>query len=106
MKRHVFQDERTDDGSRRFTSAYLNQNEELVIEIHDLGPVVERAFGASEYESRETFDADQTAKLRKALGDDLIAAIAEQFPTSAFEFAKHSEALGIGRGRLWNRIGD
>lgn len=60
--RHVFEDERDDDGSRRHSAAYLNSYGALVIEIHDLGPVVERAFGMSEYESTETFTTDQTAR--------------------------------------------
>ncbi|MFV8246952.1 hypothetical protein [Mycolicibacterium peregrinum] len=104
--RHVFEDERDDDGSRRHSAAYLNGYGALVIEIHDLGPVVKRAFGMSEYESTATFTTDQTARLREDLGDDLIAAIAERFPDSALDLAKHSEALGIGRGKVWNRIGD
>ena len=52
--RHVFEDERSDDGSHRRSAAYLNRDGALVIEIHDLGPVVEAAFGMSEYESLET----------------------------------------------------
>ncbi|SKM37490.1 Uncharacterised protein [Mycobacteroides abscessus subsp. abscessus] len=104
--RHVFEDERDDDGSHRHSAAYLNADGALVITIHDLGPVVERSFGMSEYESEETFTVDQTTRLREALGDDLIAAIAERFPDSALDLAKHSEALGIGRGKVWNRVGD
>jgi hypothetical protein len=103
--RHVFEDERDDDGSHRHSAAYLNSQGLLVIKIHDSGPVVERAFGMSEYESTETFSADQTTRLREALGGDLIAAIAQRFPDSA-QFAKHCESLGIGRGKVWNRIGD
>ena len=103
--RHVFEDQRDDEGSHRYSAAYLNQNGSLVIEIHDLGPVVERAFGMSEYESREAFSVDQTAQLRADLGDDLIAAIAERFSNSA-QFAKHCESVGVGRGKVWNRIGD
>jgi hypothetical protein len=104
--RHVFEDERRDDGSHLHSAAYLNEDGALVIEIHDLGPVVEKAFGMSEYESLETFSVDQTAQLRKVLGEDLIAAIAARFPVSALGLAKHAETLGIGRGTVWNRIGD
>lgn len=103
---HVFENQRSDDGSRRYSAAYLNKDGALVIEIHDLGPVVERAFGMSEYESRETFSVAQTARLREVLGVDLIAAIAERFPDSALGLTKHSESLGIGHGLVWNRIGD
>ncbi len=103
--RHVFEDERDSDGSHRYSAAYLNANGSLVIEIHDLGPVVERAFGMSEYESGEAFSADQTAQLRADLVDDLIAAIAERFSNSV-QLTGHCESLGIGRGQLWNRIGD
>lgn len=103
--RHVFEDQRDDEGSHRYSAAYLNADGSLVIEIHDLGPVVERAFGMSEYESREAFSADQTARLRESLGGDLIAAIAERFSNSV-QLTGHCESLGIGRGELWNRIGD
>lgn len=104
--RHVFEDERDDDGNHRHSAAHLNPDGALVITIHDLGPVVERAFGMSEYESEETFTADQTTRLREALGDDLIAAIAARFPDSHLGLTKFSESLGIGRGKVWNRIGD
>jgi hypothetical protein len=103
---HVFEDQRSDDGSRRYSRAYLNRDGALVIEIHDFGPVVERAFGMSEYESLETFSVNQTARLRETLGDDLISAIAERFTDSPLGLTKHSESLGVGRGRVWNRIGD
>jgi hypothetical protein len=106
IDRHVFEDQRSDDGSRRYSAAYLNKDGTLVIEIHDFGPVVERAFGKSEYESLETFSVDQTARLREALGDDLISAIAERFTDSALGLTKHSESLGVGRGQVWNHIGD
>ncbi|MBU8820416.1 hypothetical protein KL864_31560 [Mycolicibacterium goodii] len=59
----------------------------------------------SEYEATETFTVDQTAQLREALGDDLIAAIAERFPDSPLDLARHAETLDIGRGKIWNRIG-
>lgn len=101
----MFEDERDDDGSHRHSAAYLNSQGSLVIKIHDSGPVVERSFGMSEYESTETFSADQTARLQESLGDDLIAAIAQRFRDSA-QFAKHCESLSIGRGKVWNRTGD
>ncbi|OMB80800.1 hypothetical protein [Mycolicibacterium conceptionense] len=75
----MFEDERDDDGSHRHSAAYLNSQGSLVIKIHDSGPVVERSFGMSEYESTETFSADQTARLQESLGDNLIAAIAQRF---------------------------
>jgi hypothetical protein len=104
--RHVFEDRRSDDGSHRYSAAYLNEDGALMIEIHDLGPVVQKAFGMSEYESFETFSVDQTARLREDLGEDLIAAIAARFPDSTLGLAKHAEALGVGRGQVRNRIGD
>ncbi|MDH6245509.1 hypothetical protein [Mycobacterium sp. OTB74] len=105
LDRHVFEDQCRDDGSRCYSAAYLNADGALVVKIHDQGPVVQRALGASEYESTETFTVDQTARLREELGDDLIAAIAQRFPDSA-QFAKHVATLGVGRGKVWNRIGD
>jgi hypothetical protein len=102
---HVFEDVRDDDASHRRSAAYSNAHGLLVITIHDRGPVVERAFGMSEYESTETFTADQTSRLKASLGDELIAAIAQRFANSA-AFGKHCEAVGVGRGTLWNRIGD
>ena len=77
-----------------------------MITTHDLGPGVQAYFGMPEYEATETFSIGQTAQLRAALGEDLIAAIAEQFPDSALGLAKHAEFLGIGRGTIWNRVGD
>ncbi|MGB3483589.1 MAG: hypothetical protein WBB07_15410 [Mycobacterium sp.] len=47
---------------------------------------------------------DQTARLRESLGEDLLAAIREQFPDSA-QFGMHCESVGVGRGKVWNRIG-
>ena len=104
--RHVFENAIDADGTHRHSSAHLNDAGALVITTHDLGPGVRAYFGMSEYEATETFSTDQTAQLRAALGDDLIAAIAEQFPDSALGLAKHAESLGIGRGKIWNRIGD
>lgn len=103
---HVFEDAIDDDGTHRHSAAHLNDAGVLVITTHDLGPGVQEFFGMSEYEATETFTADQTAQLREALGDDLIAAIAARFPDSPLDLSKHSEALGIGRGKIWNRIGD
>jgi hypothetical protein len=103
---HVFEDRRREDGSRTYTAAYLNTDGCLVIETHDLGPVVERAFGASEYEAFETFDRKQTARLREDLGEDLIAAIGERFPTSSLGLTEYAASIGVGRGNIWNRIGD
>ena len=104
--RHVFENRTDADGTRRHSSAHLNATGVLVITTHDLGPGVQAHFGMPEYEATETFSTDQTAQLRAALGEDLIAAIAEQFPESALGLAKHAESLGIGRGKIWNRIGD
>jgi hypothetical protein len=103
--RHIFEDRRDADGSTRRSVAYVNSRGELVITIHDRGPVVHRAFGMSEYESTEIFTAAQTSRLKASLGDELIAAIAQRFANSA-AFGKHCEAVGVGRGTLWNRIGD
>ncbi|MBN3458257.1 hypothetical protein JNN96_29890 [Mycobacterium sp. DSM 3803] len=104
---HVFEDRIDDDGTHRHSSAHLDDAGALVITTHDLGPGVQEFFGMSEYEATETFTAEQTAQLREALGDDdLIAAIAERFPNSPLDLARHAEALGIGRGKVWNRIGD
>jgi hypothetical protein len=105
MQRHVFQDERKDDGSRLYSAAFLNADGALVIETHDLGHVVELAFGMSEYEAEETFTVEQTQRLRESLGPELIAAIADRFAGS-LELKKYAESLGIGRGKLWTRIGD
>ena len=104
--RHVFEDQRSEDGSQRYTAAYLNKNGCLVIETHDIGPVVENAFGLSEYEAVETFDPGQTARLRESLGENLVAAISERFPTSSRGLTEHAESIGVGRGNVWNRIGD
>lgn len=107
-RRHVFEDQRSEDGSYRYTAAYLNEDGCLVIETHDMGPVVERFFGSglSEYEALETFDPEQTGRLRESLREDLVAAISERFPTSSRGLTEHAESIGVGRGRVWNRIGD
>lgn len=105
LNRHVFEDQRRADGSRCYNAAYLNEDDLVVIEIHDRGPVVERMFGKSEFESLETFNVDQTAQLRKCLGDDVIAAIAERFSDS-LRFADYCQSVGVGPGKVWNRIGD
>ncbi|MGV7586341.1 hypothetical protein PJI74_01235 [Mycobacterium kansasii] len=104
--RHVFENAIDDDGTHRHSSAHLDDAGALVITTHDLGPGVQEFFGMSEYEATETFTVDQTAQLREALGDDLIAAIVERFPDSPLDLSKHAEALGIGRGKIWNRVGD
>lgn len=104
-ERHVFQSERRDDGSYLYSAAYFSESGALVIETHDLGRVVELAFGMSEYEAEETFTVEQTQRLRESLGPDLIAAIADRFAGS-LELKKFAESLGIGRGKLWTRIGD
>lgn len=106
LDRHVFENAIDDDGTHRHSAAHLNDAGVLVITTHDFGPRVQEFFGMSEYEATETFSTDQTARLREDLGDDLIAAIAERFPDSALDLSKHAEALGIGRGKVWNRIGD
>ena len=106
VNKHVFEDQLSEDGSRRYTAAYLNKDGCLVIETHDIGPVVERIFGMSEYEAIETFNPEQTARLRESLGKDLIAAISERFPTSSLGLTEHAESIGVGRGKVWNRIGD
>lgn len=103
---HVFENAIDDDGTHRRSAAHLNDTGALVITTHDLGPGVQEFFGMSEYEATETFTVDQTAQLREALGDDLIAAIAERFPDSPLDLARHAETLDIGRGKIWNRIGD
>ncbi|MGL5810857.1 MAG: hypothetical protein ACRCYQ_13015 [Nocardioides sp.] len=105
-ERHVFEDQHDGDGSYRYSAAYLTQDGTLVIEIHDLGPVVRKFFGAGEYEARETFSPEQTERLRASLGADLLAEIARRFPRSARGLTEHAEANGIGRGAVWNRIGD
>lgn len=106
--RHVFEDQRSEDGSQRYTAAYLNKDGCLVIETHDMGPVVENSFGfgLSEYEALETFDPEQTARLREYLGEDLVTAISERFPTSSRGLTEHVVSIGVGRGKVWNRIGD
>jgi len=104
--RHVFEDRRRKDGSRLYSAAYLNEDGCLVIETHDMGPVVENVFGLSEYEAVETFNPEQTARLREYLGEDLVAAISERFPTSSRGLTEHAESIGVGRGKVWNRIGD
>ena len=105
--KHVFEDLRRADGSRLYTAAYLNNDGCLVIETHDLGPIVGDSFGSgvSEYEAVETFDPEQTAKLRESLGEDLVSAISERFPTSSLGLTEHAELIGVGRGRIWNHIG-
>lgn len=103
--RHVFEATRDDEGSHRLSAVYLDPHGLLVIEIHDRGPVVTRAFGMSEYESIETFSAEQTAQLRDSLGEDLISSIAERF-THPAALTQHCAVVGVGRGKLWNRIGD
>jgi hypothetical protein len=103
---HVFENQRSEDGSQRYTAAYLTKDGCLVIETHDLGPVVARTFGLSEYEASETFDHEQTERLRESLGEDLIAAISDRFPTSSLGLTEHAKSIGVGRGRVWNRIGD
>jgi hypothetical protein len=100
MGRHVFEDRRGDDGSRRYQAAHLNRDGCLVIETHDLGGV----FG--EYEAAETFSSEQTQALRESLGEDLIAVIAERWPDSSRGFREYTESTGVGRGKVWNRIGD
>ena len=40
------------------------------------------------------------------LEQDVLAAIGARFPTSPWELTAHAEAIGVGRGRVWNRIGD
>lgn len=104
-QRHVFQDQRQDDGSRLYSAAFLNADGALVIETHDRGRVVELAFGMSEYEAKETFTVEQTQRLCQSLGPDLITAIADRF-TGSLELKNYAESLGIGRGKLWTRIGD
>ncbi|SUE94915.1 hypothetical protein [Mycolicibacterium tokaiense] len=47
----------------------------------------------SEYESTETFTADQTARLKATLGDDLMSAIAHRFTDSA-AFAEYCTSAG------------
>ncbi|OBG24109.1 hypothetical protein A5768_22330 [Mycolicibacterium fortuitum] len=104
--RHVFEDRVDEDGTHRHSAAYLSETGALVISTHDLGPGVQEFFGMSEYEAEETFSVEQTARMREALGEDLIAAIAERFPESGLDLAKYAESIGIGRGKIWNRIGD
>lgn len=105
---HVFEDQQREDGSRLYSAAYLNTDGCLVIETHDLGPIVEKTFGVglTEYEAVETFGPEQTARLRKYLGEDLIAAISERFPTSSLGLTELAKSIGVGRGKVWNRIGD
>ena len=101
--RHVFENRVDSDETRRYSSAHLDDDGQLVITTHDRGPSVEDFFGAPEYEALETFSAEQTARLVEALGQDLIAAIAEKFPDS-LALSKYVESTGIGHGRIWNRI--
>lgn len=105
-ERHVFENRVEADRTHRYSAAHLNADGALVITIHDLGQGVREYFGASEYESEETFTVEQTARLREALGDDLIAAIAEKFPDSGLDLARYAESIGVGRGKIWNRVGD
>ncbi len=102
--RYVFENRVDGDGTRRYSSAHLDADGLLAITTDDSGPAVEKFFGAPDYEALETFSAEQTTRLREALGQDLIAAIAEKFPDS-LALSKYVESTGIGRGRVWNRIG-
>lgn len=104
--RHIFENHTDAEGSRRYCAAYLNQDGALVIETHDMGPIVERFYGAGndEYEAFETFTLEQTQRLREDLGEDLIAKIAERFESSA-QLTAHIQAIGLERGSVWNRIG-
>lgn len=93
---HVFKEQRGE-GESRHSAVHLDASGRLVVTIHDLGGIFD------EYESVETYSIEQTQRLRTELGDDLIATIAERFPTKA-AFSDYLRQAGIRRGEVWNSI--
>ena len=104
MSRHIF-DDRHDTDSRRYCAVYL-AGSRLVVEMHDLGAVVQQAFGADEYEAIRTLSAEETVRLRDLLGapHDLIAEIGARFDSDAAGFGRFLREHGL-EGDFWNRIG-
>jgi hypothetical protein len=93
--KHVFEHTKTPQGSQ-FSCAYVDARGLLVLQVHDMGGM----FG--EYESFETYTAEQTARWVSLLGNDLIAAIAARFSSTA-DVSAFARSEGIGRGELWSR---
>jgi hypothetical protein len=104
---HVFADRDDELGMyRRWVT--LHPDRRLTIEGHDIGPGVERAFGASEYEFVRTVDPHDVRALRAALdvsgSESLIEVISDRFRASQ-ELEQFLEQHEIASS-FWNRIGD
>ncbi|SFK57903.1 hypothetical protein [Methylophaga sulfidovorans] len=59
-----------DKNSLRFLGAEIQPNGDLVFIGQDIGPVVERTFGSSEYEWQWTIKAENIPSFQKALGEE------------------------------------
>lgn len=96
MATFVF-DSVSDASGSRYSAVSLDEQGRLKVEIHDVGGAYD------EYQSVETYSAEQTDRLRKLLGTDIISGIAARFASGA-ELAAFAEEQGIGRGTVWNWV--
>jgi len=96
MGKFVF-DSVSDASGSRYSAVSLDGQGQLVVEIHDIGGTFD------EYQSVETYTAEQTDQLRALLGTNIISGVAARFASGA-ELAEFAEAQGIGRGKVWNWI--
>lgn len=112
----VLRDERTN-GDRRFLSAHISAQGELVFMGHDLGDGVNSLMGYSEYEWTLTVAAVDVPKLAAALhvrgvlgtpwrrNGRLSRALWRRFAGNASRLGPFLKAHGILHS-LWNRVGD
>lgn len=105
-RRVVLRSQRDADGSRHL-EARLTTGGDLVVEGHDLGPGVERAFGAghTEYEWCHTVRAEHVPELVAVLGGagDVLALLEAR---GAESLARSLPPTGPVPAGFWSRVGD
>jgi hypothetical protein len=108
--RVVLRDSR-EEGGLRHLSAAIRPDGSLVIEGQDLGPGVERVFGAgnTEYEWTWTVAAPDVPAVTDALGgepgEDPLAAVARWFGEHRTDPGSRLRDAGVAVA-FWSRIGD
>lgn len=111
MRRIVLQKERRAADSRNLWAS-LGENGDLIIEGQDLGPEVERFWGAgmSEYEWAITVRSAKVPRLVSALGgeegDDVLTLLADRYrenPRSATQTFLDEQGIP---NEVWSRVGD
>lgn len=110
QKTHLGDDSRDGrDSSHRWVT--LHDDGHLTIEGQDLGPRVERFFGATEYEFARGVAPEGVKRLRELLGagpdGDLLAAIRDRFngPGASARLEDFVQANEIDT-TFWSRVGD